>query len=148
MVIASASIYGNTEAAAERLALELAGLGVTEIEMYDLSTTHFSYLIGEMFRCSHIVLSSPTYNGKIFPPMRHLLDDMRELNLQSRTVALIENGSWAPMSGKLMAAELSVMKNMTVLEPAVTLKSSMKEAQTGQLFSLARQIAGGLKCSL
>ncbi|MBC8577205.1 FprA family A-type flavoprotein [Yanshouia hominis] len=148
VVIASASIYGNTEAAAERLALELAGLGVTEIEMYDLSATHFSYLIGEMFRCSHIVLSCPTYNGKIFPPMRHLLDDMRELNLQSRTVALIENGSWAPMSGKLMTAELAAMKNMTVLEPAVTLKSSMKEEQAGQLFSLAKQIAGGLKRSL
>ena len=80
--------------------------------------------------------------------MRHLLDDMRELNLQSRTVALIENGSWAPMSGKLMTAELAAMKNMTVLEPAVTLKSSMKEEQAGQLFSLAKQIAGGLKRSL
>ncbi len=144
VVIACASIYGNTEAAAERLAFELAGLGVSRIAFYDLSSTHFSYLISEMFRCSHIVLAAPTYNGKVFPPMQHLLDDMRELGVQGRTIALIENGSWAPMSGKLMAAELGTMKNMTILEPTVTLKSSMKAAQCEQLAALAQEIAKGM----
>ena len=145
VLIASASVYGNTEAAAERLAMELADRGVKNIAMYDLSATHFSYLISEMFRCSHLVLSSPTYNGKVFPLMQHLLDDMRELNVQNRTVALIENGSWAPMSGKLMAAALASMKNMTVLDPCITLKSSMKQEQEEQIAALAEQIAAQLQ---
>ena len=145
VMIAYGSIYGNTENAAQILACRLADLGVKNIRMYDVSVTHPSVIISEAFRCSHLVFASATYNGGIFSNMEHLLMDLKAHNLQNRTVALIENGSWGVMSGKLMGELIGSMKNMTVLEQKVTLKSSLKESQMEELDQLAEAIAESLK---
>lgn len=141
VLIAYASIYGGTENAANILATELAKKGVKNIAMIDVSVTHPSYIISEAFRCSHIVFAAPTYNAGIFTPMETLLLDLAAHNLQNRTVAFIENGSWAPISAKLMGDIVAKMKNMTVLASKATLKSTVKDAQREELKTLASEIA-------
>lgn len=141
VLIAYASIYGGTENAANILASELAKKGVKNIAMTDVSVTHPSYTISEAFRCSHIVFAAPTYNAGIFTPMETLLLDLAAHNLQNRTVAFIENGSWAPISAKLMGDIVAKMKNMTVLASKATLKSTVKDAQREELKTLASEIA-------
>lgn len=141
VLIAYASIYGGTENAANILASELAKKGVKNIAMIDVSVTHPSYIISEAFRCSHIVFAAPTYNAGIFTPMETLLLDLAAHNLQNRTVAFIENGSWAPISAKLMGDIVAKMKNMTVLASKATLKSTVKDAQREELKTLASEIA-------
>lgn len=89
-----ASMYGDTENAVNILAGALAEGGVKSITVYDVSSTHVSTLISEVFRCSHLVLAMPTYNNGVYPAMLNFLHDMKALNLQNRTVGLIENGSW------------------------------------------------------
>lgn len=141
VLIAYASIYGGTENAANILASELAKKGIKNITMIDVSVTHPSYIISEAFRCSHIVFAAPTYNAGIFTPMETLLLDLAAHNLQNRTVAFIENGSWAPISAKLMGDIVAKMKNMTVLASKATLKSTVKDAQREELKTLASEIA-------
>ena len=141
VLIAYASIYGGTENAANILASELAKKGIKNIAMTDVSVTHPSYIISEAFRCSHIVFAAPTYNAGIFTPMETLLLDLAAHNLQNRTVAFIENGSWAPISAKLMGDIVAKMKNMTVLASKATLKSTVKDAQREELKTLASEIA-------
>ena len=141
VLIAYASIYGGTENAANILASELAKKGIKNITMIDVSVTHPSYIISEAFRCSHIVFVAPTYNAGIFTPMETLLLDLAAHNLQNRTVAFIENGSWAPISAKLMGDIVAKMKNMTVLASKATLKSTVKDAQREELKTLASEIA-------
>ncbi len=101
MVIMYASMYGNTENAANALAMLLGEDGVKHLAVYDVSTTHVSELISEAFKYSHIVLAAPTYNGGVYPLMYNLIHDMKALNLSNRTFALMENGTWAPMCGKI-----------------------------------------------
>lgn len=144
IMIAYGSIYGHTAAAAERLASLLAERGVRNIAMYDVSHTDVSYLVSEAFRYSHIVLASSTYNNGIFTPMENLLLDLKAHNLQNRTVAIIENGTWAPVSGKLMRAIIDEMKNMTVIDQSLTLKSAMKEDQADTLSAMADAIVASL----
>lgn len=139
-MIAYGSIYGNTENAANILACRLADLGVKNIAMYDVSSTHPSYLISEAFRCSHMVLASVTYNGGLFSYMEHFLSDLKAHGLQNRTVALIENGSWGILSGKIMGEALAGMKNMNVLEGTVSIKSSLKDGQEASLEALAKAV--------
>lgn len=141
VLIAYASIYGGTENAANILATELAKKGIKNIAMTDVSVTHPSYIISEAFRCSHIVFAAPTYNAGIFTPMETVLLDLAAHNLQNRTVAFIENGSWAPISAKLMGDIVAKMKNMTVLASKATLKSTVKDAQREELKTLASEIA-------
>ena len=140
VMIAYGSIYGNTENAANILACRLADLGVKNIAMYDVSSTHPSYLISEAFRCSHMVLASVTYNGGLFSYMEHFLSDLKAHGLQNRTVALIENGSWGILSGKIMGDALAGMKNMNVLEGTVSIKSSLKDGQEASLEALAKAV--------
>ncbi|MBQ5796418.1 MAG: FprA family A-type flavoprotein, partial [Firmicutes bacterium] len=102
VMIAYASMYGNTESVAQALAGKLVERGITNVQLYDVSNTHVSYLISEAFRVSHLVLASVTYNLDIYPVMKSFLHDMKALNVQNRMVALIENGSWATKSGDLM----------------------------------------------
>ena len=135
------SIYGHTENAAEILAVRLAEKGVKNIALYDVSHTDVSVLVGEAFRCSHLVLASATYNGEIYTPMENFVRDLAVHGLRSRTVAMIENGTWAARSGMLMSKLLEEMKDMRVMEGTVTLKSSVKEAQRRNLESLADAIA-------
>ena len=140
VMIAYGSIYGHTENAANILACRLADKGVKNIVMYDVSNTHPSYLIAEAFRCSHLVLASVTYNGGLFSYMDHFLSELKAHGLQGRTAALIENGSWGVLAGKLMGEALSGMKNMHVLENKVTVKSALKEGQEAELEALAQAI--------
>ena len=139
------SIYGHTENAAEILAARLAERGVKNIALYDVSHTDVSYLVSEAFRCSHLVLACPTYNGGLNPRMESYLADIKALNLQNRTVALIENGTWAPSTGKQMKAVLEGMKNMTVLENTVSFKSAVSDAQLASLDALAETLAEQVK---
>ena len=138
------SMYGGTENAAEVLANGLAQAGVKNIALYDVSSTHVSVLIGEIFRCSHLVLAAPTYNNGVYPAMLSLLHDMKALNLQNRTVGLVQNGSWAPASGRQMQALVGEMKEMRVLQPAVTLRSALDEASMAQLMALKDALAAQL----
>jgi len=141
VMIAYASMYGNTEAAAQALAAKLCEKGMTNVVMYDVSNTHVSYLISETFRLSHIVLASVTYNLGIYPVMHNYLMDMKALNLQNRTFAIVENGSWACKSGDLMEKFIQdEMKNMTVLSSRLSLASTLKAEKAGELDVLADAI--------
>jgi len=142
VMIAYASMSGNTEAAAQALASRLCERGCTNVWMYDVSNTHISQLISESFRLSHIVLASVTYNLGIYPVMHNYLMDMKALNLQNRTFALIENGSWACKSGDLMQKFINEeLKNMTVLNERLSLASSLLPDKAAELDMLADAIA-------
>ena len=145
VMIVYASMYGNTEAAAEVLASKLAERGVTNSRVYDVSSTHVSYLISDLFRYSHIVFASVTYNLGIFPPMHNFLMDMKALNLQNRTCAVIENGSWACRSGTLIREHLDELKHMTVLDDGVTMASSLQEQNSSDMDALCDALAASLK---
>ena len=144
VVIIYGSIYGHTESAALRLGTLLGQRGVKNIKAYDASRTHVSELVSDCFRASHIVLASSTYNNGIFTPMENLLADLKAHDWKRRTVALIENGSWAPQSGKLMRAELEQMKEITILGETVSLKSAATPAQEEQLAALANALVASL----
>lgn len=135
------SVYGHTENAAEIVANRLAEKGVRDIRLYDVSHTHVSDLVSEAFRCSHLVLASSTYNGGIFTPMETLLLDLKAHNLQNRTVAIIDNGTWAATAGRQMAEIIGSMKNMTLMEETIHVKSAVKEAQRAELEALADRLA-------
>ncbi|MEG1471994.1 MAG: FprA family A-type flavoprotein, partial [Clostridia bacterium] len=141
VLIAYASIYGHTENAAEVFASFLREAGVKRIEMADVSVTDASYLVSEAFRLSKLALFSPTYNMGVFPAMEALLADMKAHNLQNRKIALAENGSWSPAAGKLMRETLEGMKNMTIVEPFVSIRSALKTEQREQLRVLAKALA-------
>ena len=145
VMIVYGTMYGNTEAAASDLATRLVEKGMTNVVMYDVSKTHVSYLISETFKYSHVVLASVTYNLKIYPPMLGYIMDMKALNLQKRTFTLIENGSWAPQSGKLMRELLDEMKEMTILDNDMSLNSSMKEDDADSMDAIADSIIGSMK---
>ena len=133
-----ASMYGDTENAANILAAGLAEGGIKNIALYDVSVTDVSVLIAEAFRCSHLVFAAPTYNNGVSPAMYTFLPDMGALRLQNRTIGLIENGTWGPVSAKQMQQLFSEMKQMNVLEPVVTVKSSVKELS---LIHISRNLA-------
>ncbi len=145
VMICYASMYGNTENAANVLASLLCERGVTETALYDVSCTHVSYLIAEAFKYSHMAILSVTYNLGIFPVMKNFLEDMAALNLQKRSVALICNGSWAPQAGPQMAAAADKMKDTTKLSDVITIVSSLNDATYQQLEQLADTIADSLK---
>ena len=148
VVIIYGSIYGHTESTALRLGTLLAQRGVKNIKAYDASRTHVSKLVAECWRASHIVLAASTYNNGIFTPVENLLIDLKAHAFQNRTWALIENGSWAPQSGKLMRAMVEEMKDMTVLGDTFTLKSATQPAQENDLAELANLIVANLKFEL
>lgn len=138
------SIYGHTEAAAMRIATLLAQRGVKNIHVYDASRTHVSELVAECWRVSHIVLAASTYNNGLFTPIEELLLDLKAHGFQRRIWALIENGSWAPQSGKLMRAALEEMKEMTIVGDTLSLKSAMQPSQEEQLIALADALVATL----
>ena len=142
VLIAYASMYGNTEYTAQALASKLCDRGVTNVHLYDVSNTDVSYLISDAFKLSHMVLASVTYNLGIYPKMLNFLHDMKALNVQNRKVAVIENGSWAPTSGQLIADFLDEeMKMMNMIDPAVTINSAIKNDKESDLDELADAIA-------
>lgn len=143
VMLAYASIYGNTENAAEILACRLRDLGVN-VEVFDVSVVPMSQIVSAAFRYSHLVFAATTYNAGVFITMEELIHDLVLHNIQNRTLAFVENGSWAPVSGKLMRETLAPLKDMTVLEQAVTLRSALKEEQTAEIESLAKAIADSM----
>ena len=146
VMIVYASMYGNTEQAAQAIAAKLAEKGIRNVSLFDVSSTHVSYLIAEVFRVSHVILASCTYNLGIFPPMLNFLEDMKALNVQNRVFALIENGSWAIRSGDLMHQFLDEeMKTITVLNERVTVASHLGENQEEDLGMLADAVADSLR---
>lgn len=145
VMIAYASIYGNTENAAEILASKLADKGVKNIAMYDVSVTDPSVIVSESFRCSHLVFAAPSYNGGIFTKMETVLSELKAHSLQNRTVAIMENGTWAPVAGRQMREIFAGMKNIELLEKGVTIRSAVKEAQEASLEALAEKIASSLQ---
>ena len=147
VMIVYASMYGSTEFAAEILASKLAERGITNTRLYDVSSTHVSYLISDLFKYSHLVLASVTYNLGIFPPMHNFLMDMKALNLQKRTCVLVENGSWAPRSGSLMRECLEGMKHMNILDEDLTMASSLQEQNIPDVDALADAIAASVSQS-
>lgn len=140
VVIMYASMYGDTASAADALAGALSERGIRKIEVYDVSNTHVSELISEIFRASHLVFAAPTYNGGIYPVMENLLSDMKALAVQKKTVALMENGTWAAMAAKQMREKLSELKEVTVLDTQVTIKSAMLADQRAELEAFADAI--------
>lgn len=144
VLIVYASMYGNMESAAQRLASMLTAKGVEKIAVYDVSNTHVSHLIAETFKYSHIVLASVTYNLGIYPLMHNYLMDMKALNMQDRTVAIMEGGSWAPKAGVLMEELLDEMKQMTVLNEKVTVLSTLSESSAAEMEQMADAIVESL----
>ncbi|MDR3305941.1 MAG: FprA family A-type flavoprotein [Clostridiales Family XIII bacterium] len=145
VLIIYASMYGNTEAAAMGLAQKLSERGMNNYTVYDVSNTHVSYLISDTFKYSHVVLASVTYNLGIYPLIHNYLIDMKALNLQKRTFAVVENGSWAPKSGDLIEEFLNnELKEMTVLSGRVTINSSVNESSDRELDELAESLIESL----
>ena len=145
VVIAYASMYGNTMSAAHILAGKLHEKGFHNVKMYDVSETHVSYLISEAFKYSHLALLSVTYNLNVFPAMQNFLDDMKRLNLQKRVVGLVENGSWAPQALDLMTKAFDDMKQMTILNEQVSVLSSVTKMTDRELDGLADSIIESMK---
>jgi flavorubredoxin len=139
VLIAYASVYGNTENTAEILAVKLCERGIKSV-MFDVSVTPASEIIAEAFKWSHFVFASTTYNAGIFVSMEDLLNDLTAHNIQNRTICLIENGSWAATSGGLMRAKLEKCKNSYILELIVSIKSSLNKSQLAELDALAQAI--------
>lgn len=144
VLIVYASMYGNMESAAQRLASMLTAKGVEKIAVYDVSNTHVSHLIAETFKYSHIVLASVTYNLGIYPLMHNYLMDMKALNMQDRTVAIMEGGSWAPKAGVLMEELLDEMKQMTVLNEKVAVLSTLSDSSAAEMEQMADAIVESL----
>ena len=145
VLIVYGSMYGNTEAAAENLARRLVEKGANNVVMYDAAKTHVSYLISGAFKYSHIVFASATYNLNIFTPVENFLLGIKSVNLQDRTVAIVENGTWAPRAGKLIRETLDTMKNMEVLDGGFLITSSMKDEDVVKMETLANNIVRSLK---
>ena len=141
VLIAYASVYGHTENAAEILAMDLREMGVKKIAMYDVSVTHPSYILSDAFRFGKLAFLSSTYNSGIFPAMETLLHDIKAHALKKRTIALAENGSWAPTSGKQMREILSGLQNISLLESTVSIRSAVNADTRKQLREMARQLA-------
>ena len=137
VVIAYASIHGNTREAALKLASKLEEKGAKKVTTFDLSRDDMAEAIEDAFRYDKLVLAAATYDAGLFPCMESFLSHLKSKNYQKRTVGLMENGSWAPMAGRLMKEELSKMKEIHILEPVVTIKTTLNEQSEEQLEQLA-----------
>ena len=140
VMIAYASVYGNTENTAEIISSKLRDKGVKTV-MFDVSVTPASEIVAAAFKWSHLIFASTTYNAGIFVSMEELLRDLAAHNIQNRTVAIVENGSWAPTSGGLMREILEGCQDMTILNNTITLKSSLKKEQLAQIDELVEAVS-------
>ena len=144
VVIAFASMYGNTESAANKLALLLSERDIKDIRMFDVSRTHLSYIVSEVWENSHLVVASPTYNMHLYSGMANLLEDLSALGLKNRKVAIIGNHSWASAAKKGMEEMVSTLKECEILA-SMDIKSSLKAEQADELVSMADAIATSMK---
>ncbi len=138
--IAFASIHGHTAQAAKKLGQMLEAKGAKKVVLADLSRSDIAEAVEDAFRYSHLVLASASYDAGLFPPMETFLHKLRAKAYQNRVVALVENGSWAPSAGKCMKAILEPMKNLRMVEPMVSIRSSLKPETEAQLETLADQL--------
>ena len=141
VVIAYTSIYGHTKAAVEMLADELRKRGVPSVTVHDLARTDMAKAVEDAFRYDKLVLATTTYNADVFPFMRTYLDKLTERAFQNRTVAFIENGSWAPTANKVMKEKLAKSKNLTFAKNDVTILSALNDESTAQVMTLAEELA-------
>ena len=141
VVIAYTSVYGHTKAAVELLEQELKGRGVPNVVVHDLARTDMAEAVEDAFRYDKLVLATTTYNADVFPFMRTYLDKLTERAFQNRTVAFIENGSWAPTANKVMKAKLEKSKNLTYAKNEVTILSALNADSTQQIRDLAEELA-------
>ena len=139
--IAYTSVYGHTREAALKLAEILKAKGCPKVAVSDLARDDQPEAVEDAFRYGKLVLATTTYNNDIFPWMRHFIDHLTERNYQKRTVGLIENGSWAPMAGKVMRTAMEGCKDVVILEPLVSIRSALNEETTAQLNALADALA-------
>lgn len=137
VMVAYTSVYGNTRKAAEKLAEKLQEKGCVKVVLCDLAREDMAEAVEDGFRYGKLALATTTYNAEIFPFMKQFIDHLVERNYQSRTVGFIENGSWAPLAAKHMRKMLENCKNITFLEPVVTIRSALTEENEAQLDSLA-----------
>ena len=142
VVIAYASIHGDTAKAAEKMAEILKEKGAKAVCCFDLARDDMAEAVAEAFRYDKLVIMSPTYDGALFPCMEDFLYHLKVKTYKKRTVGIVENGSWAPMAGKLMKAYLEAMKDVQICEPVVSIKSVMKEADEKNLETLAEALLG------
>ena len=140
--IACSSIYGNTLKAANKLAEILREKGNKKVVVSDLTREDWAEAVEDAFRYSTLVVASSSYNMGLFPPMEHFLDYLKERNYQKRKVAIIENGSWAPSAGRCMKKMLQEMKNLDIIEPTITIKSTMNEQNVEEMNKLAEGLGG------
>lgn len=145
VMIVYGSMYGNTANAAQLLASEIVKRGHTDVTVWDVAETHCSYLISEAFRVGHIILASPTYNLGVFPPMKDFLNDMVALNVQQRTVGIVENGTWAPNSGLEMRKIIDQMFEMYYLNAEVSFMSSVDKNGKKAIEDLADAVIESVK---
>lgn len=140
IVIAYSSVYGHTKAAAELLAEKLREKGAAKVELHDLARCDMAEAVEDAFRYSTLVLAATTYNADVFPCMKHFIQHLTERNYQNRTVAFMENGTWAPTAAKVMKSMLEKSKSLTLAEPVVTIRSALNDASRGQIEALAQAL--------
>ena len=142
VMIAYTSVYGNTKAAAGLLAEKLTEKGCPKVVVADLAREDMAECVEDAFRYGKLVLATTTYNAGIFPYMREFIDELVERNYQNRMIALMENGSWAPMAAKTMRAKLENCKDITFAETAVQIRSAMSDENKAQIEALAAELCG------
>ena len=140
-MVAYASIHGNTKKAAEKLAELLREKGVEKVVVSDLSRDDMAEVIEDAFRYDRMVLAAASYDGGVFPCMQDFLHHLQSKAYQKRTVGILENGSWGPTAARAMKAVLGTLKNVTVVEPVVTIRSSLKEENMADMEALAEAMA-------
>ena len=140
IVIAYTSVYGNTRKAVNLLAEKLRANGAPKVVVYDLARSDMSAVVAEAFRYSKLVLATTTYNAGLFPHMRDFIEHLLERNYSNRTVALVENGSWAPLAAKVMKEKLSACKNIDFAENSVKILSALDDTSSEQLDLLANEL--------
>jgi flavorubredoxin len=143
VLVAYASIHGNTAVAAQKFAQMLRDRGVEKVVVSDLAREDMAEVVEDAFRYDRMVLAAASYDGGVFPCMQDFLHHLQSKAYQNRKVGLIENGSWAPSAGRTMKGILETMKNVTVAEPMVTIKSAMKDSDIPALEALADSIGKG-----
>ena len=136
--IAHASIHGNTAKAAEKLKEILEEAGAEKVAIADLCREDMHESVEDAFRYDRLVLAASSYDAEVFPPMAEFLHHLKAKNYQKRTVAIMENGSWAPTAARVMKAQLEGMKNIDIIEPVITIKSTMKPDNVEQMKELAK----------
>lgn len=140
VLVAYASIHGNTKKAAEKIASILEKEGAKKVVVSDLSRDDEAEVIEDAFRYGRMIIAAPTYDGGLFPPMESFLSHLKSKNYQKRTVGIIENGTWAPVSGKFMREKLEAMKDIKICDTVVTIKSALKADQESSLVALAKEV--------